>query len=120
MKTIITAPELQKLVAVVHGSIIEQPTDFMRLNSSLENLLYFLTTPAGRTKENCEETDLYFCLHKDNGFNWDHLPEDYQLILDDIGGQLHDTIESPEIAKNFESTPEQLLERILKLKPKIG
>ena len=90
----------------------------MRLDSSLENLLYFLTTPAGHTKENCEETDLYFCLHKDNGFNWDHLPEDYQLILDDIGGQLHDTIESPEIAKNFGSTPEQLLKRIRKLKTK--
>ena len=120
MKTKITTPELQKLVAVAHSSIIEQPTDFMRLNLSLENLLYFLTTPAGRTKENCEETDLYFCLHKDNGYNWDHLPEDYQFILDDIGGQLHDTIESPEIAENFESTPEQLLERIRKLKPTLG
>jgi hypothetical protein len=118
--TKINSPQLQKLVVAVRDCIIEQPTDILRLNSTLENLLSFLTAPAERTKENCGETDLYFCLHADNGFNWDHLPEDYQLILDDIGGQLHDTIESPEIAKNFESTPEQLLERIRRLKPQVG
>jgi hypothetical protein len=88
----ITSSELQKLVAVVRGCIIEQPTDLQKLNASLEGLLTFLTTPAGRTDQNCKEADLYFCLNDDNGFNWDHLPEDYQLILDDIGGQLHDTI----------------------------
>jgi hypothetical protein len=115
-----TSPELQKLVTVARGCIIEQPTDLVRLNSSLENLLYFLTTPNGRTNNNCKEIDLYFCLHGDNGFNWDHLPEEFQLILDDIGGQLHDTVENPEITKNFESTPEQLLDRIRKLKQKNG
>jgi hypothetical protein len=114
----ISSTELQKLVIAVHGAIIELPTDLRRLNSSLENLLSFLTTPAGRTNQNCNETDSYFSLHEDNGFNWDHLPEDYQLILDDIGGQLHDTIKSPNIASNFASTPEQLLERIRKLKNK--
>jgi hypothetical protein len=86
----------------------------------LENLVLFLTTPTGRTDENCVETDLYFCLHDDHGFNWGHLPQDYQLILGDIGGQLHDTIEHSQIAKNFESTPEQLLERIRRLRAKTG
>jgi len=111
-----TSPELQKLIEAVHGCIIERPTDLVRLNLSMENLIGFLTMPVGHTNQNCKETDLYFCLHDNNGFNCDHLPEDYQLILDDIGGQLHDTIESPEVAKNFESTPEQLLERIRKIK----
>jgi hypothetical protein len=114
----ITSPELQKLIAVVRGCLIEQPTDLIRLNLSLENLLYFLTTPTGRTKDNCAETDLYFSLHAANGFDWEHLPESYRLILDDLSGQLHDAIDSPAIAANFDSTPEQLLDRILKLKTK--
>jgi hypothetical protein len=120
MAITITSTELKKLVEAVRNCIIERPTDLLQLNSSLENLLFFLTTPTGRTKENCWETDLYFGLHDDHGFDWGHLPEDYQLILDDIGGQLHDAIEHPQIAENFESTPEQLLERLRKLKTKIG
>ena len=50
-------------------------------------------------------------LHGDYNFNWDNLDPYIQGILDDIGGQLHDTIEAPHIAENFESTPEQLLSR---------
>ena len=108
--------ELKKLIENVHYCIIEKPTNFIQLYSSLEELIYFLTTPTGRTKENCEETEFYFMLHEEKGFNWDHLPKEYQLILDDISGNLHDTIQAPQIAKNFESTPEQLLERIRRLK----
>ena len=115
MKKKITSPELQKLVAVVRDRIIEQPTDLIGLKSALENLLSFLTTPAGRTDRNCKETDLYFCLHEDYGFDWEHLPDEYKLILDDMGGQLHDTIKSSEIAESFDSAPEQLLERVRKL-----
>jgi hypothetical protein len=114
----ISSTELQRLVVAVHDAIIEQPTDRGRLYSSIEDLLSFLTTPAGRTDQNCQETDKYFLLHEDNGFTWGHLPEEYQLILDDIGGQLHDTVMSPNIASNFESTPEQLLDRVRKLKNK--
>lgn len=114
----VTSTELKKLVKAVRNCIIERPTPLIQLNSSLENLLFSLTTPIGRTNENCEEADLYFLLHDGLGFNWDHLPKDYQLILADIGGQLHDTIGHPQIAENFESTPEQLLERIRKLKTK--
>jgi hypothetical protein len=120
MAITITSTELKKLVEAVKSCIIERPTDLKQLNSSLEGLLFFLTTPTGRTKENCKEADLYFLLDDDHGFNFDHLPEDYQLILNDIGGQLHDTIKHSQIAENFESTPEQLLERIRKLRAKNG
>ena len=90
--------ELKKLIEYVHYCIIEKPINLIRLHSSLEELIFFLTTSSGRTKENCEETDFYFLLHEDKGFIWDHLPKDYQLILDDIGGHMHDTIEAPQIA----------------------
>ena len=116
----ITSPELKKLVEAVRNCIIERPTDLVRLESLLDSLLSFLTTPTGRTSGNCWETDLYFSLHDDHSFDWNHLPEDYKLILDDIGGQLHDAIEHPKIAENFESTPEQLLERTRKLRTKNG
>ncbi|MCC6547948.1 hypothetical protein IT570_12350, partial [Candidatus Sumerlaeota bacterium] len=46
---------------------------------------------------------------------WGHLPESFGEILNDMGGALHDTVTAPEIAQNFESTPEQLLERVRKI-----
>ena len=118
MKTRISSPELEKLIRVVHKYLIDSPANLSSLKDALEGLLFYLTTPEGRTEDNCKETDLYFCLHDDNGFTWDHLPEDFKLIFDDIGRQLHDTIQHPEIADNFESTPEQLLTRVRKLKIK--
>jgi|SRR3989338_1847314 len=108
----ISSSELDKLINDVKGLLIEKPANLAALKLSLENLLLFLTTPAGRTDQNCRETDLFFCLSDENGFNWDHLPEEFQLILDDIGMGLHDTIKAPDIAKNYESTPEQLLKRV--------
>lgn len=111
----ILSPELSKLIEAVRGCLVERPTDFSRLKSSLCDLLSYLTTPSGRTHENCRDVDLFFCLHGDNNWNWDHLPEEFRLVLDDIGGQLHDTVEHPEVAINFESTPEQLLDRVRKI-----
>jgi hypothetical protein len=111
----INSPELDKLVNNIKNILNERPTNLEALKLSLENLLLFLISPENRTDQNCREADLFFCLHEDNKFNWDHLSEEFQLILDDIGMQLHDTVKSPEIARNFESTPEQLLERVKKL-----
>jgi hypothetical protein len=47
--------------------------------------------------------------------DWDELPEECIDILADMAGALHDTVKAPEIAHNFDSTPEQLLERAKKL-----
>jgi hypothetical protein len=33
-------------------------------------------------------------------------------VLRDMASALHDTVSAPEVAKNFESTPEQLLNRL--------
>jgi len=111
----ISSPELEKLLTNVEHQLLEETANLEMIKSSLEALLVFLTTPTGRTDENCRETDLFFCMNDENGFGWRHLPEDFQLILDDIGMGLHDTIKTPDIAKEFESTPEQLLERVRKL-----
>jgi hypothetical protein len=75
----------------------------------------FLSKPENCTNENCHAVDLFFCIEDHWNKRWGNLPQDYQQVLDDIGRCLHDTVSSPEIAKNFDSTPEQLLKRIEKL-----
>jgi hypothetical protein len=77
----------------------------------MERLYEYLASPEGRTDSNVRAADLYF---NDGIFDagyWGHLPESYQAILCDTGGQLHDTISAPGVAQNFESLPEQLLQR---------
>jgi len=112
MKPRIHSPELASYLATVRDQLQARPINQTQLVAVLRQLLGFLSSPIGRTDINCKDTDLYFQLHDDNGFGWQHVPEALQLILDDIGGQLHDTITHPQIAESFESTPEQLLERL--------
>lgn len=103
--------ELHSYLFKVRDSISESPVNLAAIKSALVELLVYLSSLEGRTSENCSTTDTFCQLHDDYGFNWFHLPEEFRLILEDIGGQLHDTVEHPETATNFESTPEQLLER---------
>jgi hypothetical protein len=104
--------ELHSYLFKVRDSISDNSTNHEAIKAALVELLVYLNSPEGRTSENCTTTDIFFQLHDDYGFNWFHLPEDLRLILEDIGGQLHDTLEHPDIASNFESTPELLLTRI--------
>ena len=104
--------ELHSYLFKVRDSICDNSTNLNVIKSALVELLIYLCSPEGRTTENCTTTGTFFRLHADYGFNWFHLPEELQLIMEDIGGQLHDTLEHPDTATNFESTPEQLLTRI--------
>jgi hypothetical protein len=47
--------------------------------------------------------------------NWDDLPENLAWFLDDMGGNMHDTLSFPDIATRLSSTPEQLLARAKEL-----
>lgn len=78
---------------------------------TLEALLLFLAD-EGRTDANCTVTDYFFSAAERQPGAWAHLPADLQSVLSGIGGCLHDTVHAPEIAENFESTPEQLLARL--------
>jgi hypothetical protein len=110
------SPELAPLLYAAYRSIQGQAPDLADLRSALRDLFKFLSSKKGRTNANCSTTDSFF-LEIDN--NWqgsrDHLPEAYQDLLGDIGGCLHDAVSAPEMAENFESTPEQLLERLERL-----
>jgi len=78
--------------------------------------MLFLCRPEHRTDANCSAVDLFFAVEDHWSVRWEELPRDYQRVLDDIGGSLHDTVSNPDIAENFQSTPEQLLDRISRLK----
>lgn len=107
--------ELQPLLAAVDAEIVRRPTNLAALRSAMERLFEYLASPAGRTDANVRAADLYFTDGIfDEGY-WGHLPEAFKAILWDTGGQLHDSISAPSLAQNFESLPEQLLERTREL-----
>lgn len=106
------SPELPGLLRAARRSIEATPLDMAAVHESLRELLSYLASPAGRTHANVLETDVFFSLQDDWSRCGDDLPEPYAAIVWDIGGQLHDTIRTPEVAANFESTPEQLLARL--------
>ena len=106
------SPALPDLLAGVYAQVQRDPLDLPALRSALGALLRYLASPAGRTNANCWAADSFF-MHNDRwARDWDHLPEPYQDIFGALGGALHDTVSHPEVAQNFDSTPEQLLTRL--------
>jgi hypothetical protein len=68
-----------------------------------------------RTQANLVATDQFFVSWYEWPSRADFLPEAYRRVIDDMGGFLHDAISAPEIAANFDSTPEALLARVRRL-----
>ena len=87
-----------------------------RLISAMQTLLLWLNRSENNTDNNCKKIDYFISLEIMPQERFQALPEDIQGILFDMGATLHDTHTSPAIAKNFESTPAQLLSRIQDLR----
>lgn len=104
--------ELNAYLFKVRDAISATPHDLSSIKSSLVELLVYLSLAEARTSDNCTTTDTFFRLHDDYGFNWFHLPDEFQSVLCDMGSQLHSPTERPGVAANYECTPELLLERI--------
>ena len=81
------------------------------LDRALEALLAFLSSDAGRTDANCSTTFHFIAATEEL---WRTVPDPLHSILDDMSGTLHESIYAPDIARTFEATPEQLLERLRK------
>jgi hypothetical protein len=95
-----------------YEAIIARPYDPNRIAAAVEELLVYLASKEGRTQPNCVAVDHFFRLGEGWERDWEDEPAELADVLADMGGALHDTISTPEIAENFDSTPEQLLERI--------
>jgi len=96
--------ELEPLLHALHDAF----GDAAATRNALEQLLQFLAA-AGRTDANCTTT-YYFTSATEP--LWQDLPPELKAILDDMSGTLQDSVHAENIARTFEATPEQLLERL--------
>jgi hypothetical protein len=98
--------ELEPLLAGVFNAM---GGDEVALRAAMERLLEFLASTAGRTDANCTTTYNFITSTEDR---WRGTRDELRAILDDMSGTLQDSIYAPDIARTFESTPEQLLARV--------
>lgn len=111
--------DLTPLIAVrleaITRIIRNRPVAVGELRGAIESLLVFLTSAEGRTDSNCQTVD--FALMNDDEL-WEVI-EDVESadavladVIRDMASTLRDTVSAPDIAANFDSTPEQLLSRL--------
>jgi hypothetical protein len=100
----------KKFLDRIQAELSLEKVNLKNLRSSLIELLEYLSSNEGRNDQNCSDVDKFFTLND----IWleRNLPDSFHEIFVDISGALHDTISAPDIAKNFFSTPEQLLKRV--------
>ena len=96
--------ELEPLLRDLYAGL----SDPAATRDALERLLSFLAG-AGRTDANCTAT-YYFTTATEP--LWQDLPAALRAILDDMSGTLQDSVHAANIARTFEATPEQLLDRL--------
>ena len=110
------SPELRPLLQAVYSKSLSEPVNLVELKKSLEDLLKFLAY-EGRTNANCWAVDLFFAVSQSWEQDWaeQDLPDDFHDLLAMMGEALHDTVQAPKIAKNFDCLPEQLLERLRRI-----
>jgi hypothetical protein len=99
--------DLEPLLRVVHESL--SAGGDASLKESLVRLLEYLAGTQGRTDANCATVHYFFEAAQPL---WKSLQPDLRVIFDDMSGTLRESIYAPHIARTFDSTPEQLLERV--------
>jgi hypothetical protein len=108
-----TDDALRPLLLRLHEEFQRASLELPALRVAIIAVLEFLASPSGRTDANCRAVDS-FLMH-DEAWDGDRLPQPFVDVLVDMAGALHDTVTAPDIAANFESTPEQLLNRARRL-----
>ena len=106
------AVDIDKKLSHLETVIRKEDIESHEILVAMEDVLTWLVD--NNTDENCRNVD-NFISTRIGSSQRKHLPHDIQEIISDMGGALHDTHTSPEIAKNFESTPEQLLHRLSRI-----
>ena len=106
-------PPTRELVQRIQTALAAEDLVLSALKTLLIELLEYLASEEGRTDANCRAVDSFFML--DHLWAERNLPVPFRNIFSDMSGALHDTVSAPEIAKDFDSTPEQLLKRAKEL-----
>lgn len=107
--------ELDRLLIQLKSTVITSGFSRKEALHTLETLLSWLIKPENNTDANCRRIDYFVSYEIMPEIRFREFPDDIHEILFDLGGALHDTHTSPDIAENFESTPRQLLNRVLNL-----
>jgi hypothetical protein len=108
-------PPLDSLMRDLRAAVLADKPAPADMRARVCAVLEFLASPHGRTDKNCCVVDLVLM---NDAEIWNHIEAvdavDSVLaeVLRDMAGALHDTVTAPEVAQNFESTPEQLLRRL--------
>ncbi len=105
--------ELRAYLESFYQCCVAEPTDPKGITQALDRLLAYLETD-GRTSANCWITDLFVmeCAGWERDWGDLDLPEHLHDVLSMMGEALHDTVDTPEVAKNFGCLPEQLRARL--------
>jgi len=104
--------ELDMMLERLRIECTRSQTSRTNILSAITNLLEWLNQPENNNDLNCKQVDNYIANKVIANRSYETLPSDIKNILFDMGGALNDTHTFPEIATNFESTPQQLLERL--------
>jgi hypothetical protein len=110
-------PDAQVIAAfeAIRSELLLPEPSVRRLRSIVTDLLEFLASRQGRTDANVRFID-YELSNEDDVWDRIELIEAEDPILADVvrdmAGALHDTVKARHIARNFDSTPEQLLARL--------
>lgn len=107
--------ELNKLLNQLKNITLSPNISKEQVLPILEQILEWLNDPLNNTDENCRKIDYFVAYEIMPQKEFELIPEDIRSILFDLGSSLSDTYTAPEVAENFESTPEQLLKRVRKL-----
>ncbi len=102
----------RELPALVRAMYDDLQGGSPELKVDLEALLAFLASERGRTDANCCAVDRFF---SECPKAWRSLPLVLREIFDGMSATLHEAIYAPKIAENFETLPEQLLERLRRI-----
>jgi hypothetical protein len=109
------SPELRPLLRHLYDSLVSRPADYMSIKAAMCRTLEYLNSAEGRTDANCKAVDLFMCCDDEWDADWRELPEEYRKLVFDMGCELHDTFQAPEVASHYQATPEQLLARARQL-----
>ena len=104
--------DLEQLLQALKVEYFKKPMDEVGVLRAMEGVLAFLVQPANNTDANCKRADHFvlFEMNEARSIQGPETPIDLGRILYDMM-ILHDTHATPDVAENFQATPEILLAR---------